>query len=254
MILLYFGSLQRGNTALHLACQRHHSGIALMLLRAGCEMDTIDKVLSLWFICQCPSVCVCPYVSFCVVYAYVELFFTFFYRTWLCLTSVFAAPLFKICGCVPWLLSVHFYPDSVRTCGYLGDGKGGWTCRVLHLSANWVVFISSLLTKLGCVYFFPPHRSPSLSAEWTILNRCSSFEAVWQHVFHLQECLTSVILIVEELVHFHCRRQGRVPSMQLPEKVWWMLCRLCVVWDVKLTSLVQWVSLSLSLCGSNLVV
>ena len=63
-----FGYLQRGSTALHLACQRHHSGIALMLLRAGCEMDTIDKVQLVFSLCVCAfvHVCVCACMSACV--------------------------------------------------------------------------------------------------------------------------------------------------------------------------------------------
>ena len=36
--------LQRGSTALYLACNRQHTGIALMLLHAGCEMDHIVEV------------------------------------------------------------------------------------------------------------------------------------------------------------------------------------------------------------------
>ena len=41
--MIYF-LFQRGSTALYLACNRQHTGIALMLLNAGCEMDQIVEV------------------------------------------------------------------------------------------------------------------------------------------------------------------------------------------------------------------
>ncbi|XP_076465114.1 death-associated protein kinase 1-like [Babylonia areolata] len=34
---------KRGSTALHLSCQRQQTGIALMLLHAGCHMDSMDR-------------------------------------------------------------------------------------------------------------------------------------------------------------------------------------------------------------------
>ena len=42
IVLLQF--FQRGSTALYLACNRQHTGIALMLLHAGCEMDHVIEV------------------------------------------------------------------------------------------------------------------------------------------------------------------------------------------------------------------
>ena len=35
---------QRGSTALHMACRRHHVGIALVLLHHGCQFDVVDHV------------------------------------------------------------------------------------------------------------------------------------------------------------------------------------------------------------------
>lgn len=34
---------QRGSTALHLSCQRHHISIAIFLLESGCQFDVIDQ-------------------------------------------------------------------------------------------------------------------------------------------------------------------------------------------------------------------
>ena len=36
--------LQRGSTALHMACRRHHVEIALVLLHHGCQFDVVDHV------------------------------------------------------------------------------------------------------------------------------------------------------------------------------------------------------------------
>lgn len=43
-MLYIFIYLQRGTTALYLACNRQHTAIALMLLHAGCHMDDLVEV------------------------------------------------------------------------------------------------------------------------------------------------------------------------------------------------------------------